>query len=63
MLGQKGEEITQLQLQIMTLKEEAASLNQESAIKNNQISYLRDSLQSSKQDAATKEIKLEETRE
>lgn len=47
----------------MTLKEEATSLSQESAIKNNEISYLRDSLQSSKQDAAAKEIKLEETRE
>lgn len=35
MLGQKGEEVTQLQLEIMTLKEEATSLSQESAIKNN----------------------------
>jgi FtsZ-binding cell division protein ZapB len=35
MLGQRGEEITQLQLEIMTLKEEAASLSQENAIKNN----------------------------
>ena len=63
MLGQRGEQVTQLQLEIMTLKEEATSLSQESAIKNNEISYLRDSLQSSKQDAAAKEIKLEETRE
>lgn len=47
----------------MTLREEIGSLSQQAAIKNNEINYLKDSIQSAKQDVTSRDIKLEETRE
>jgi uncharacterized protein (DUF342 family) len=61
-LGQRGEEVTQLQLELMAVKEEVASAAQESTIKGNEIVYLKDSLQAAKQDTANRDIKLEEVR-
>lgn len=46
----------------MTLKEEVASAAQDSAIKANEIAYLKDTLQTVKQDAANRELKAEEVR-
>lgn len=43
---------------MMTLKEELTSANQELAIKNNEINYLKDSLQALKQDVANRDLKL-----
>lgn len=51
--------MTQLQLEVMALKEEVASAVQEGTIKGNEISYLKDSLQAAKQDTANRDIKLE----
>jgi chromosome segregation ATPase len=62
-LGQKGDDVTQLQLELMTLKEELASATQENTFKGNEVNYLKDSLQTAKQDIANRDIKTEEVRE
>lgn len=48
---------------MMEAKEELGSANQELAIRANEITYLKEALQSVKQDLANREIKLDETRE
>ena len=48
---------------MMEAKEELASANQELAIRGNEITYLKETLQSVRQDLGNREIKLDETRE